>query len=142
MAFNTRREIIEKSLSAQGFLVHYSDINTAISVIDRIAPEHLEVIGDEDVAGRIKYSGITYVGELTCVAMGDYYVGTNHILPTGAAGRFSSGLSVERFTKRKVLVKIDKSFLDKYGENASYLAQIEGFHAHSEAIKARKEYLT
>jgi histidinol dehydrogenase len=142
MASNTRREIIEKSLSGQGFLVHYSDINTAISVIDRIAPEHLEVIGDEDVAARIKYSGVTYVGDLTCVAMGDYYIGTNHILPTGAAGRFSSGLSVERFTKRKVLVKIDKSFLDKYGENASYLAQVEGFHAHSEAIKARKEYVT
>jgi histidinol dehydrogenase len=142
MASNTRREIIEKSLSGQGFLVHYSDINTAISVIDKIAPEHLEVIGDEDVAARIKYSGVTYVGDLTCVAMGDYYIGTNHILPTGAAGRFSSGLSVERFTKRKVLVKIEKSFLAKYGENASYLAQVEGFHAHSEAIKARKEYLT
>jgi histidinol dehydrogenase len=142
MVLNPRREIIEKSLSANGFLVHYSDINDAISVIDKIAPEHLEVLGDEDVAAKIKYSGITYVGDLTCVAMGDYYIGTNHILPTGGAGRFSSGLSVERFTKRKVLVKIDKSFLKKYGENASYLAQVEGFYAHSEAIKARKEYLT
>jgi histidinol dehydrogenase len=71
--------------------------------------------------------------------MGDYYIGTNHVLPTGGAGRFSSGLSVERFTKKKVLVKIDRSFLEKYGESAARLAEIEGLYAHGEAIRARKE---
>jgi len=139
IGLNKRRDIVESALGANGFLVHYTGIEDAISVINKIAPEHLEVIGDEEVAGRIDYSGITYVGGHTCVAMGDYYIGTNHILPTGGAGRFSSGLSVERFTKRKVLVKIDKSFLEKYGENAARIAEIEGFWAHSEAIKARKE---
>jgi histidinol dehydrogenase len=71
--------------------------------------------------------------------MGDYYIGTNHVLPTAGAGRFSGGLSVDRFTKRKVLVKIDKQFLDKYGDNAIRLSEIEGLFAHGEAIKARKE---
>ena len=56
-----------------------------------IAPEHLEVLGDEKLAGRIRYAGVTYVGPHTPVAMGDYYIGTNHVLPTGGAGRFSSG---------------------------------------------------
>jgi histidinol dehydrogenase len=139
MVQNKRRSIIEKSLGANGFLVHYTDLDQAISAIDRIAPEHLEVVGNESVAGRINYSGVTYVGDHTCVAMGDYYIGTNHVLPTGSAGRFSSGLSVDRFTKRKVLVKIDKSFLAKYGEKAARLAEIEGFYAHSEAIRVRKE---
>jgi histidinol dehydrogenase len=139
VSLNKRREIVEGSLKANGFLVHYTRIEDAIAAIDRIAPEHLEVIGDEKTADRIRYSGITYIGAHTCVAMGDYYIGTNHVLPTGGAGRFSSGLSVERFTKRKVLVKIDKSFMQKYGDNAARLAEIEGLYAHSEAIKARKE---
>ena len=136
---NKRREIVEASLNTSGFLVHYTRLEDAIAAIDRIAPEHLEVLGDEKAAEKIRYSGITYVGPYTCVAMGDYYIGTNHVLPTGAAGRFSSGLSVERFTKRRVLVKIDRSFLRQYGENAARLAEIEGFYAHAEAIRARKE---
>ncbi len=136
---NRRLEIVEKSLAANGFLVHYTSLDQAVAAINRIAPEHLEVIGDETAADRIRYSGVTYVGTHTCVAMGDYYIGTNHILPTGGAGRFSSGLSVERFTKKKVLVKIDSSFFGKYGESAARLAEIEGLYAHGEAIRARKE---
>jgi histidinol dehydrogenase len=136
---NKRRAIVEQSLNANGFLVHYTDLSCAVRAIDAIAPEHLEVIGDDEAARSIKYAGITYAGPHTCVSMGDYYIGTNHILPTGGAARFSSGLSLEGFTKRKVLVKIDKSFLAKYGENAARLAEIEGLHAHAEAIRARKE---
>jgi histidinol dehydrogenase len=137
-ASNPRKEIIEKALSANGFLVHYSRIEDAVKAINAIAPEHLEVIGDDKTAGLIDYSGVTYVGGHTCVAMGDYYIGTNHVLPTGGAGRFSSGLSVAQFTKRKVLVKINKAFLKKYGAQAARLAEIEGLQAHAEAIRARK----
>jgi histidinol dehydrogenase len=71
--------------------------------------------------------------------MGDYYIGTNHVLPTGGAGRFTGGLSVDRFTKRKVVVKIEKAFVEKYGDSAIRLSRIEGLFAHGEAIKARKE---
>ena len=136
---NKRRQIIERSLSANGFLVHYTDLEDALAAINTIAPEHLEVVGDESAAAKIRYSGITYVGRHTCVAMGDYYIGTNHILPTSGAGRISSGLSVERFTKKRVLVKIDGSFFGRYGESAARLAEIEGLYAHGEAIKARRE---
>ena len=136
---NKRREIVERALNAHGFLAHYTKIEDALSAIDLIAPEHLQVLGDEAVAERIRYSGITYVGPHTCVSMGDYAIGTNHVLPTGGAGRFSSGLSVDRFTKRQVLVKIEGSFLRKYGEGAVRLAEIEGLFAHGQAIKVRKE---
>jgi len=79
------------------------------------------------------------VGPHTPVALGDYYIGTNHVLPTGGAGRFTAGLSVDRFTKRKVVVKVEKEFLDRYGDSAIRLSQIEGLYAHGESIKARKE---
>jgi histidinol dehydrogenase len=86
---NKRREIVERALASNGFVVHYTNLDDAIRAIDLIAPEHLEVIGDDAAAEKISYSGVTYVGPHTCVAMGDYYIGTNHVLPTGGAGRFS-----------------------------------------------------
>jgi histidinol dehydrogenase len=138
---NARRATVEKALEKNGYLVHYANLDKAIDAINRIAPEHLEVIGDEPAARAIQYPGIIYVGPQTCVSMGDYYIGTNHVLPTGGAGRFSGGLSVDTFTKRKVLVKIDKAFLDTYGDKAMRLAEIEGLYAHGRAIRARRELL-
>ena len=138
MIINERKDVIEKALTANSFLVHYKDINKAVDAINRIAPEHMELIGDESISEKILYPGIIYTGPHTPVAMGDYYIGTNHVLPTGGAGRFTAGLSVDRFTKRKVLVTINKHFLNKYGDKAVRLARIEGLFAHGESIKARK----
>ncbi len=138
---NARKATVQKALEKNAYLVHYKSLDKAIEAINRIAPEHLEVIGDEKATKAIRYPGIIYVGPATCVSMGDYYIGTNHVLPTGGAGRFSGGLSVDTFTKRKVLVKIDKRFLDTYGDNAMRLAEIEGLYAHGRAIKARRELL-
>jgi histidinol dehydrogenase len=136
---NKRQAVVEKALKENAFLVYYQDIDKAIRAINMIAPEHMELIGDEKEEEKICYPGIIYAGPHTPVAMGDYYIGTNHILPTGGAGRFTAGLSVDRFTKRKVLVKTDKQFLDKYGEKAVRLSEVEGLFAHGESIKARKE---
>jgi histidinol dehydrogenase len=140
-ASNRRRDIVDEALK-NAFLVHYSNLDNALRAIELIAPEHLQVLGDESAAERISFSGVTYVGPYTCVAMGDYYIGTNHVLPTGGAGRFSSGLAVERFTKRKVLVKIDRQFVAKYGARAARLAEIEGLYAHAEAIRQRGKELS
>jgi len=136
---NERKDTVEKALKNNGFLVLYKNVEKAIEAINHIAPEHMELVGNERHTEKIDYPGIIYVGPYTTVAMGDYYIGTNHVLPTGGAGRFTGGLSVERFTKRKVIVTIDKSFIDKYGDSAIRLSQIEGLFAHGEAIKARKE---
>ncbi|HOE17567.1 MAG TPA: histidinol dehydrogenase [Syntrophorhabdaceae bacterium] len=139
IASNERRDVIEKALENNSFIVHYKNVDRAIEAINRIAPEHMELIGDEKRERDVLYPGVVYLGRHTTVAMGDYYIGTNHILPTGGAGRFTAGLSVDRFTKRKVLVKINKDFLRQYGDNAVRLSRIEGLYAHGEAIKARKE---
>jgi histidinol dehydrogenase len=136
---NERRDTVEKALKNNGFLVLYKNVEKAIEAINCIAPEHMELVGTERHVEKIDYPGIIYVGPHTTVAMGDYYIGTNHVLPTGGAGRFTGGLSVDRFTKRKVIVTIDKSFIEKYGDSAIRLSQIEGLFAHGEAIKARKE---
>ncbi len=139
MASNTRRDIIEKALKQNSYFVFYRDVGNAVKAINLIAPEHMELIGDEKVEKEIRYPGIIYLGPNTPVAMGDYYIGTNHVLPTGGAGRFTAGLSVDRFTKRKAVVKIDKGFLNRFGDKAIRLSEIEGLFAHGESIKARKE---
>ncbi|MDD3844757.1 MAG: histidinol dehydrogenase [Syntrophorhabdaceae bacterium] len=135
----TRRETIGRALEANGYMVHFTDLALAVEAINRIAPEHMELIGDEGCVSSLLYPGIIYVGPHTPVAMGDYYIGTNHVLPTAGAGRFTGGLSVDRFTKRKVVVKIDRTFIETYGDRAEQLARIEGLPAHADAIKARKE---
>jgi histidinol dehydrogenase len=139
MKSNTRRDIIEKALKHNSYFVFFREIENAVKAINLIAPEHMELIGDETVEKEILYPGIIYLGPHTPVAMGDYYIGTNHVLPTGGAGRFTAGLSVDRFMKRKAVVKIDKGFLNKYSDNAIRLSEIEGLFAHGESIKARKE---
>jgi histidinol dehydrogenase len=139
MALNTRRNIIENALKQNSYFVFYREVENAIKAINLIAPEHMELIGDEKLEKEILYPGIIYLGPHTPVAMGDYYIGTNHILPTGGAGRFTAGLSVDRFMKRKAVVKIDKKFLNRYGDKAIRLSEIEGLFAHGESIKARKE---
>jgi histidinol dehydrogenase len=139
MGTAARKETIRRAIEANGYLVHYTDLGRAADAINAIAPEHMELIGDESCLPSILYPGVIYVGPYTPVAMGDYYIGTNHVLPTAGAGRFSAGLSVDRFTKRKVIVKIDRKFIQKYGDSAERLARVEGLPAHGDAIKARKE---
>lgn len=139
IGLNERRKVIEKALKENGFLVFYKDITKAVEAINAIAPEHMELIGDEGEEKGIRYPGVIYLGAHTPVAMGDYYIGTNHVLPTSGAGRFTAGLSVDRFMKRKVVVKIDRGFLNKHGAKAIRLSEIEGLFAHGQSIKTRKE---
>ena len=138
MIVNERKDTIEKALRMSSFFVQYKDVKKAVEAVNAIAPEHMELIGDEKVADQIRYPGIIYLGPYTPVAMGDYYIGTNHVLPTGGAGRFAGGLSVDRFMRRRVTVRIEKGFLDRYGAKAVRLSRIEGLFAHGESIQARK----
>ncbi len=136
---NPRRAIIENALEGHGFMAHFRRKETAVRAVNELAPEHMELVGDESWAPKILYPGIIYMGRHTPVAMGDYYIGTNHVLPTAGAGRFSGGLSVDRFMKRRVEVKLAPGFLGRYGDKAIRLSRIEGLYAHGEAIRARKE---
>lgn len=138
MVINERKDIIERAIKANSFFVYFKDIDNAIEFINAIAPEHMELMGEENLTEKIFYPGIIYIGEMTPVAMGDYYIGTNHVLPTGGAGRFAGGLSVDTFRRRRVRVKMNKIFYERFGVKAERLARIEGLFAHAEAIKARK----
>jgi len=140
-ATSPRGPVMKKALQDNGFLVEYRDREKAVQAINMIAPEHMELIGDEEVARNLLYPGIIYVGPLTPVAMGDYYIGTNHVLPTSGAGRFTAGLSVDTFMRRKSVVKVEKEFVGRFADSAARLARIEGLFAHGEAILARKELL-
>lgn len=139
MATSPRRGVMEKAIKENGFLAHCPDTEKAVRAINEIAPEHMELLGNEAAERGCLYPGIIYLGPCTPVALGDYYIGTNHVLPTSGAGRFTAGLSVDTFMRRKVVVKAEKEFLDRYGASAIRLARIEGLFAHGEAIKARKE---
>jgi histidinol dehydrogenase len=141
IAMSPRRAVMEKALEENGFLAYCPDIDKAVKAINEIAPEHMELLGDEAYERGCLYPGIIYLGPCTPVALGDYYIGTNHVLPTGGAGRFTAGLSVGTFTRRKVVVKVEGEFLERHGDAAIRLARIEGLFAHGEAIKARKELL-
>jgi histidinol dehydrogenase len=134
-----RREVIERALASNSFLVHFDDLGKALDAVNRIAPEHMEYIGPKDGEKAIRYPGIVYVGPDTTVALGDYYIGTNHVLPTSGAGRFTSGLSVDRFMRRRSVVRVTKAFVKAYGEGAMRLASIEGLFCHGQAIRSRKE---
>ena len=134
-----RRGVMERALEGNAFIAYGSDRSKAMEAVNILAPEHMELIGDESAEEEILYPGILYMGPWTPVALGDYYIGTNHVLPTSGAGRFTGGLSVETFTRRKTVVRVEKEFLEKYGDNAVRLSNIEGLFAHGEAITARKE---
>ncbi|MCX7857322.1 MAG: histidinol dehydrogenase [Deltaproteobacteria bacterium] len=134
-----RKKIIEQVLKRNAFFVHYKDEKMAVETVNSIAPEHVQIIGNENLKDRILYAGVIYLGITTPTALGDYFIGTNHILPTGGAGRFVGGLSVETFRRKRVKVFTTMEFLKKYGQHAERMAELEGLFVHKEAIKARKE---
>jgi histidinol dehydrogenase len=111
----------------------------AVPLIDRIAPEHLELAVDdaERLAAAVSNAGAIFLGRYTPEAIGDYVAGSNHVLPTGRSARFSSGLGVLDFMKRTSLVRCDATSLGAIGPAAVILAQAEGLDAHALSVAIR-----
>ncbi|MGE5501901.1 MAG: histidinol dehydrogenase [Ignavibacteriales bacterium] len=111
------------------------------ALVDLIAPEHVEFAVDEpeQLADRVRHAGAIFLGRLTPEAIGDYVAGSNHVLPTSRAARFSSGLSLYDFLKRTSIVKCDEAAFGRLGPHTVALAEAEGLpaHAHSAAIRLR-----
>lgn len=122
-----------------GAVIVVSDLEAAIPLIDRIAPEHLELaIRDPDaIALRVRNAGAMFLGRFTPEAIGDYVAGPNHVLPTGRSARFSSGLSVLDFMKRSSLIACDRESLAQVGKAAVTLARAEGLDGHAESVEMR-----
>ena len=108
-------------------------------MIDRLAPEHLElaVADPEAMARRVRHAGAIFLGRHTPEAIGDYVAGPNHVLPTSRTARFSSGLSVFDFLKRTTLVGCTADALARIGPAAIRLAEAEGLPAHARSVSVR-----
>lgn len=122
-----------------GAIILLDGMNEAPSLIDRIAPEHLELaIAEPDrLAESVRNAGAIFLGRFTPEAVGDYVAGPSHVLPTARSARFSSGLSVLDFLKRTSLVRCDARSLRAVGPAAAVLAEAEGFGAHALSLNIR-----
>ena len=134
-----RRDIAAASWRDFGGVIVVRDLDQAAAIVDRIAPEHLElaVAEPERLAGRIRHAGAIFLGRHTPEAIGDYVAGPNHVLPTSGSARFSSGLGVLDFMKRTSLVFCDPAALDSIGPAAVTLAKAEGLGAHALSVSIR-----
>jgi histidinol dehydrogenase len=135
-----RRHIIETSLDLHSFAVAVDDLDQAFDIVNRIAPEHIEVMMDMDsteIFTRIRNAGAIFIGNFSPVASGDYYCGPNHILPTSGAARFSSPLGVYDFMKRSSFLSISEGYLKEKGEEIEQMALFEGFDAHALSVRMR-----
>jgi histidinol dehydrogenase len=119
--------------------IRVQSIDKGVELINKIAPEHLEILvkNPSAILGKIKNAGAIFLGEFSPVAVGDYIAGPSHVLPTGGAARFSSGLGVEDFMKKSSLISYDKKALKKYGKMIETLAEAEGLQNHAQTIRIR-----
>jgi histidinol dehydrogenase len=136
-----REDIIKTSLKNRGALILTQDIDDAVEISNRIAPEHLELSVDdpESIVDDIKHAGAIFMGRYSSEALGDYCAGTNHVLPTSSTARFSSPLGVYDFTKRSSIVMASKEGAKKLAETASVLAYGEGLQAHARSALYRTD---
>ena len=112
----------------------------AVALADAIAPEHLELIGDEaeDLVERVTQAGCVFVGEMGATAFGDYVAGSNHVLPTGGAARFASALSPRTFRRRMARVSLTDEAAARLAPHGAAIAQAEGFPVHGESMERRR----
>jgi histidinol dehydrogenase len=120
-------------------LLEVTDARAAVEIANELAPEHLELIGAdvEALAPRVRCAGALFVGAGGATAFGDYVAGSNHVLPTGGAARFASGLSARHFRRRMQEVRIGADAVGKLAAAGSPIARAEGFEVHAESMEAR-----
>ena len=136
-----RAEIIRASLSQRGALIQVRDLEEGASVINRIAPEHLELALDdpEPSLARVRHAGAIFIGHHSPEAFGDYCAGPNHVLPTAGTARFSSPLGVQDFRKRSSLIECRPGAGDELADAAEILARAEGLEAHARSAAVRRK---
>jgi histidinol dehydrogenase len=134
-----RREVIAASLAGRGALIEVRDLIEACEIVNRIAPEHLELAVEDPEAllPKIRHAGAIFLGRYASEALGDYCAGPNHVLPTSRTARFSSPLGVYDFQKRSSVIRISREGAAKLGAIASELARGEGLIAHARSAELR-----
>ena len=134
-----RSEIARRSWQDHGAIIEVTSLKTSIPLIDRLAPEHLEIESDdaEELAAAIRNAGAIFLGAHTPEAIGDYVGGSNHVLPTARSARFSSGLGVLDFMKRTSILSCTSDSLRALAPSALALAESEGLGAHARSVAIR-----
>jgi histidinol dehydrogenase len=136
-----RREIAEASLKEFGAIIFVERLDDACTIVNELAPEHLEIVtrDDEALAAKIRHAGAIFFGAYTPEAVGDYIAGPNHVLPTGRTARFSSALGVYDFVKRTSLLHYSREALESVVESVTVLAEKEGLAGHARSAQYRTE---
>ena len=134
-----RQSIATKSIKSNGLILKVYNDRQIIDAINEIAPEHLEInVGNyKKYKDKIVNAGSICIGKYSPMALSDYAVGTNHVLPTNASAKFSSGLSLSEFYKKISLITLSKKGVEKIGEYATHLAEYEELKGHALSIKSR-----
>jgi histidinol dehydrogenase len=135
----SRKGIAERSLDSFSAVLLAADMEEAVDIANRFAPEHLElmVANPREILNKIRHAGAVFLGHYTPETLGDYLAGTNHVLPTGGTARFASPLGVYDFVKRMSVLSFTEEALQRYGRQAARFAALEGLDAHEKAVTIR-----
>jgi len=134
-----RKEIAEKSIEERGAIIIAKNMDEAIELMNKIAPEHLEIVTTNpfELLPKIKNAGAIFLGENTPEPIGDYIAGPNHTLPTGGSAKFYSPLNVEVFMKKSSIISFSKQAILDMGEDCAILAKTEMLTAHQKSVLER-----
>jgi histidinol dehydrogenase len=134
-----RAAIAGASWRDYGAIILVPDLRSAIPLVNRVAPEHLEIESDtaDELAAEVRHAGAIFLGSYTPEALGDYVAGPNHVLPTARSARFSSGLGVLDFMKRTSILRCDARALKQIGPAAIALGRAEGLEGHARSVEIR-----
>ena len=137
----SRKEIIQKSLDNYGYILVAENMEDAISVVNDIAPEHLEIVTKNpfDTMMRVRNAGAMFLGEYSSEPLGDYFAGPNHVLPTNGTAKFFSPLSVDDFVKKSSIIAYSEEALRKVHNDVESFATAEQLTAHANSIHVRFE---
>lgn len=136
-----REAIARASVDNYGAIIVVESLEEGISVVNRLAPEHLEIVAQDPMAltGAVQNAGAIFLGPYSSEPVGDYFAGPNHIIPTNGTARFSSPVDVDDFIKKSSLIYYSKEALLRDGSTIIELARREGLEAHARAVEIRLE---
>jgi len=139
LATSPRADQVRSTMAAGGYVALVDDEAAALTVIDAIAPEHLELQcrNAEALADKVNNAGAIFCGPLSPASVGDYIAGPSHVLPTDGSARFASALTVADFTKDHHVITLDQEGLDRLGPHVIAMAEQEGLAAHAESVRLR-----
>ena len=134
-----RKEIIKASLNTYGKVIICESIDECLEVSNKVAPEHLELMVDNsmELLGKVKHAGSVFLGHYSAEPIGDYFGGTNHVLPTNGTARFFSALSVDSFIKKSSFLYYSEEAIQQDGNKIINIANHEGLTAHANSVKVR-----